>query len=381
MTPLFARVSPWAGEPAVLRIVESADASVGTAYLGDAAPRGTALWLSRSAQPGAVQLPRELDYLAAGDLVRVSPAAGELRVLYRRTSGHNSILLTERCNSRCIMCSQPPRPDDDSYLVDTWLEAVPLMDPSTAELGISGGEPTLLGDRFVELLTACHRHLPSTALHVLSNGRLFNYLSLARAVADVGCSDLMIGIPLYSDVASLHDFVVQARGAFDQTVRGIINLKRCGVPVEIRIVVQQQTLPRLAALAAFIARNLPVVDQVSIMGLEAVGFAKANWAGIAVDAMDATAALSSAVTILDRAQVRVSLFNFQLCVLPPPLRAFARRSISDWKREYRTECTSCSAKSSCTGFFFSTTQRPSRGIRPLAEHEWRVGEGELNGPT
>lgn len=381
MTPLFARTAPWPGEPAVLRVVDSPAKSEGAAFLGEEPAPGAALWLSRGQRPGAVGLPEQLGYLSAGDIVRVSPRAGELRVMYRRSSGHNSMLLTERCNSRCIMCSQPPRPDDDSFLVDAWLQAVPLMDQSTRELGISGGEPTLLGDRFVELLAACNRHLPATALHVLSNGRLFNYLSLARAVADVGCRDLMVGIPLYSDVASLHDFVVQAKGAFDQTVRGIINLKRCGVAVELRVVVQQHTVPRLEALATFIARNLPVVDQVSLMGLEAVGFAKANWDSIWVDPVDAAPSLGAAVSILDRAGIHVSLFNFQLCVLPAPLRPFARCSISDWKQEYRPECAGCVAQSACGGFFFSTTQRPSRGIRPLSESEWRQGEGSLDGTS
>jgi hypothetical protein len=39
---------------------------------------------------------------------------------------------------------------------------------------------------------------------------------------------MMIGIPIYSDVSTIHDYVVQSDGAFDETIRGILNLKRHG---------------------------------------------------------------------------------------------------------------------------------------------------------
>src|SRR5258708_21316036 len=54
-----------------------------------------------------ITLPPALGYLADGDIVRVSPRNAELWVMYRRESRFNSLLLTEQCNSDCIMCSQP----------------------------------------------------------------------------------------------------------------------------------------------------------------------------------------------------------------------------------------------------------------------------------
>ncbi len=40
------------------------------------------------------------------------------------------------------------------------------------------------------------------------------------------------------------------------TIEGILNLKRCGVRVEIRVVIHRETYKRLPELARFIARNL-----------------------------------------------------------------------------------------------------------------------------
>jgi His-Xaa-Ser system radical SAM maturase HxsC len=285
-----------------------------------------------------VALPDDLSYLTDGDVVRVSPAGGGLWVMYRRASAHNFLFLTERCNSNCVMCSQPPRLVDDRHLLDAWLEAVPLMNPETRELGITGGEPTLLGDRLIELLRTCRNYLPGTALHVLSNGRLFNYLALCRAVADVRHPDLMIGTPLYSDLADRHDFVVQAAGAFDQTVRGLMNLNRCGVRVEIRVVLHAQTVDRLPQLARFIARNLPFVDQVALMGLEMMGYVKMNLDSLWVDPLDYQPQLVEAAEELQRNRVPVSIYNHQLCVLDRRLWPLARRSISDWKNEYMGPC-------------------------------------------
>src|SRR5437588_213694 len=87
-----------------------------------------------------IRLPDALSYLRAGDIVRVDERAGHLRVLYRRNSLHNVLFFTERCNSRCLMCSQPPRAIDDGYLIDEILEALPLMSKETTELCITGGE-------------------------------------------------------------------------------------------------------------------------------------------------------------------------------------------------------------------------------------------------
>ena len=179
--------------------------------------------------------------------------------------------MTERCNSNCLMCSQPPRNVDDSYRIQDYFKAIPLMSPETVEIGITGGEATLLKDQFLNLVKTCRDDLPKTALHTLSNGRLFSYLQYAKALADIKHPDLMIGIPLYSDLASSHDYVVQAKGAFDQTIRGILTLARVHVGIEIRVVVHQQTYQRLPQLAHFIARNLPFVSHITFMGLEMMG--------------------------------------------------------------------------------------------------------------
>jgi His-Xaa-Ser system radical SAM maturase HxsC len=316
---------------------------------------GYAAWL-----PSIPQLP----YLTDGDVVAIS-TDGWVRALYRRSSRHNTILMTEQCNSYCLMCSQPPKRFDLPDRMAEHLRLIDLIDPQTAELGITGGEPTLFKDDFIRLLLHIKERLPRTALHVLTNGRMFFYRRFAQRVAEVAHPDLMLGIPLYSDVDSEHDYIVQAEGAFEETVLGLLHLARHEVAVEIRVVLHRQTVPRLARLAEFIARNIPFAAHVALMGLEMFGFVHKNLEELWIDPDDYRQALRDAVLTLEGAGLNTSIYNHQLCTLPRDLWPFARQSISDWKNVYLDACDGCAVRERCGGFFQSATKRHSRAIRAI----------------
>jgi len=306
-----------------------------------------------------------LDHLEDGDVVALS-SNGYVRTLYRIHSPHNSLFTTDRCNSFCLMCSQPPKPVDDGHRIIELLRLVELIDPSTPELGITGGEPTLLKNDLLVLIRRCHELLPDTALHVLSNGRLFYYGSLARNLAAIGHRDLMIGVPLYSDIDSEHDYVVQSSGAFNQTLIGLQNLGRYGVSVEIRIVIHRLTYGRLPQLAEFIYRNLPFTSHVTFMGLELTGFAVPNREDLWIDPVEYGPELVRAIDFLARRGMTVSVYNHQLCVVPREIWSYCRKSISDWKNDYLPQCEDCTERNRCGGFFSSALRRGySSHIRPL----------------
>src|SRR5204863_4864010 len=126
-------------------------------------------------------------------------------------------------------------------------------------------------------------------------------------------------------------------------------LKRCGVRVEVRVVVHQQNYERLPEIARFLSRNLLFVDQVALMGLEMTGFTKANLEALWVDPKDYQNHLAEAVLALRRFGMRALVFNHQLCVLRRDIWPFAVRSISDWKNEYLPVCETCSVKNRCGG--------------------------------
>ncbi len=320
----------------------------------------------RSDQVGIV-LPNEFRYLDSGDLIRVEGQSTRIRVLFRKASPHNHFLVTERCDNYCLMCSQPPRNVDDDWVIDEILQMIPLIGRDTHELGFTGGEPTLLGDKLLAVLESCKSNLPNTGIHVLSNGRHFSDLGFTRKWANINHPDLMVGIPVYSDVSTIHDYVVQADGAFDETIKGILNLKRFNQKVEVRVVLHQQTYRRLPQLAEFLSRNLLFVDHVALMGLEITGFTRANLDSLWIDPTEYQKELYQAVQILDASGIRTSIYNLPLCLLDRRLWNWAVQSISDWKNEYMPECEGCSVKNRCAGFFASAKFKKSDRIAPIKE--------------
>jgi His-Xaa-Ser system radical SAM maturase HxsC len=175
----------------------------------------------------------------------------------------------------------------------------------------------------------------------------------------------MVGIPLYAAVDHIHNYVVQAEGAFDDTVLGILKLKDRGGRVEVRVVLHAITVPRIVETSRWIARNLPFVDHVALMGLENTGFAIANDALLWIDPMDYQIELAESVMTLANAGIHVSVYNLPLCVVSGSIRDFARRSISDWKNGYDQECARCDERLQCSGLFASGRPKLSRGIRAI----------------
>lgn len=296
------------------------------------------------------------DHLEDGDIVAMYPS-GLVRTMFKERSQHNALFATEECNSYCLMCSQPPRRDDPDARLNENLRVLALIRRPPETLGVTGGEPTLLGDGFVRLVRACKERMPDTTLHVLSNGRAFRQRPFADAVADVDHPGLMLAVPLYADVEHVHDYVVQVRGAFRETVDGLLNLAERKVRIEIRVVLHRHTIPRLEQLADFIYRNLPFVEHVALMALEPMGFAIANLEDLWVDPFEYGPRLASTTMALANRGMNVSIYNHQLCVVPRQVWTYCRKSISDWKNDYLPECGECALRDQCGGFFSSAIAR------------------------
>ncbi len=313
-----------------------------------------------------ISVPSQFDYLSDGDIVGVRHGSRRFRTLFRRNSKHNSFLVTERCNNYCLMCSQPPKDIDDHWILDEIRESLPLVDPSTRSLTFTGGEPLTDWRDFVAVLAQCRDQLPQTALQVLTNGRAFSHSEIVDAWSGVKHPDLIAAIPVYSAVDHVHDHVVQAEGAFDETILGILKLKDRGQRVEIRVVLHALTAPSILETCRWIARNLPFVDHVALMGLENTGFAIANDALLWIDPMDYRDGLAEGVDRLVAAGVNVSVYNLPRCVLERSVWPYAVQSISDWKNGYVEECGRCIEKDRCSGLFTSGRPRLSRGIKAVA---------------
>jgi His-Xaa-Ser system radical SAM maturase HxsC len=306
----------------------------------------------------------DLDKISEGSVIAIS-TTGDINTLYRPESRFNAVFATGACNSNCLMCSQPPVDDHIPSRIAENLRLIDLIKLPPESLGITGGEPTLLGDGLVEILGSIKSKLPETAVTMLTNGRRFTDQSYVRQITEAAPHDFLVAIPLYADTPAIHDWVVQAKGAFAETTEGLYNTARYGMHIEIRVVLHKQTIPRLVELATFIYRNLPFVSHIALMGLENMGYVKKNWDDLWIDPVDYSAELIGAVKQLHYRGMNVSIYNLPLCVVPSSIRRFARQSISDYKNIYLDECSRCALKSDCSGLFSSSQERHSIGIHAI----------------
>ena len=251
------------------------------------------------------------EYLADGDVLGFDHSSRKFRTLFRRNSAHNSFLVTERCNNYCLMCSQPPKDVDDRWILSEIKESLSLIDPTTHALTFTGGETLSDWEDFIGVLKQCRHQLARTSVQVLTNGRAFADSQIVDAWRDIEHPKLIAAIPVYASVDYVHDHVVQAKAAFDETVLGILKLKDRAQRVEIRVVLHRLTAPIIVETCRWIARNLPFVDHVALMGLENTGFAIANDAMLRIDPMDYCEPLAKAVDHLVAAGVMCRSIIFQ----------------------------------------------------------------------
>lgn len=280
-------------------------------------------------------------------------------------SNDNALFVTGQCNNHCLMCCQPPVKRND---IDFFYEKnIRLIDDAPVELptiGITGGEPTLLGDRLFDLIAHIRKRLPNTHIQILSNGRQFANGSYAEKLAQVSERMVIVGVPFHSDSPIIHDRIAGAKNAFNQTLLGLYNLAANDIEIELRIVLTKQNYQRLPQIARFISKNLAFVSTVAFMAMEDIGYTIKNRDLIWIEPLDYMPQLQKAVQYLAQLEFDVSLFNLPLCLLPESLRPFAKQSISDWKNKYLPICGTCALKSSCCGLF-ATSKSIYKGISPI----------------
>lgn len=284
---------------------------------------------------------------------------------FRIDSNDNTLFTTARCNNNCIMCCQPPLDNDD---IDEWFERnIAIINRSPKDIpvvGISGGEPTLLGDNLIELIRHIRVTLPNADIHMLSNGRNFKDIEYAERVCEVAEGKLFVGIPLHSDYYRDHDIIAGAKDAYNETMAGIFNLSALGAVIELRIVINKLNHMRLPQMADFIQKNLPFVGWTAFMAMEHIGHAVTNESNVWIEPIEYADKLAEAVLTLAQWRKEVAVYNVPLCLIPESIHPYAQKSISDWKNKYLPECDRCSLKSKCCGLF-ATSKKTFKFLVPF----------------
>lgn len=285
-----------------------------------------------------------------GDVLLCVPSRSAVQRLFRRASENNTLLLTERCDQLCVMCSQPPKNTEDTWRFPLYEQALTLVDPDTV-VGISGGEPTLYKDALFGMIDRVAGRRPDLGYHILTNGQHFTLADRPVLQRLHDRASIVWGVPLYSHREETHDEIVGKTGAFRRLLDNLFLLGSTDAQIELRTVITALNVFDLPNLASFIAKNVPFVSDWAIMGMEPIGYARANWERLFFDHSVFSRPIVNAIEVSALRGVPCHLYNLPRCTIPAEYRNSCIDSISDWKKKYLLECDACSERTRCCGFF------------------------------
>ena len=312
----------------------------------------------------------EQDYYQFEEGDYVSLQGDRVSFLWEINNNENSLLLTESCNCSCLMCPQPPRAHDPFLLSTANAVLDSLKNKKVERICLTGGEPTILKDKFIAILKRCCTEHPKAYIYVLTNAKLFSDIEYVREVAKHIHSNIVFCVSLHSDLSSVHDEIVGVKRSHEMTEKGIYNLGKFGIKTEIRHVITKQNYTSLKRFVEYLYAYFPFAVHYYLMGMEVCGEAKRNFDTVYVPPHEYKEQLKNAVLFMQRRGMPVSVYNIPLCLCDEQIRHTARQSISQWKNIFLSVCDKCNAKSDCAGFFATSSYIPKHTIQPLKEDEY-----------
>ncbi|MBX3026420.1 radical SAM protein [bacterium] len=203
-----------------------------------------------------------------------------------------AVFFAGACNNGCPGCENRDRfLADDAAALQARVDAARAAD---LPVMLAGREPTLHPD-FAALVRRA-RGADGRRVGVTSNGRRFAYPRFTREAVEAGLSDA--SVKLFAAGAAAADAIARVDGAHAQALRGIANLVRAGVRVELRAPLYGAalaTLPELAALArAHGVGGIRVEVPLDGLGLGAIDAAAAALDGLAAACRAADVRLTAA---------------------------------------------------------------------------------------
>lgn len=121
------------------------------------------------------------------------------------------------CNNKCLHCSIREK---DSSMTDLSSIVSSLKEKTEENVALYGGDPTLRIDLF-EIIRAA-RQDGYRRIKLLTNGRAFSDIQFLGQLMHAGCN--LFEITLWGSNPSLHDYLTQTSGSFQETIRGLENL-------------------------------------------------------------------------------------------------------------------------------------------------------------
>jgi len=178
------------------------------------------------------------------------------------------------CNNNCRFCVQA----DNKCKGNRSFEQIKsdLIDSRKRCTGVvlTGGEVTIRKD-FLDIVKLA-KELKYEVIQIQTNGRMFASLDFCKKTIEAGATEFSPAIHGYCK--EQHDYLTKSKGSFNQTLKGIMNLKSLGSYILTNTVVTKsnyRTLPKIAELLVKLD-----VDQFQFAFVHPMGNASKNFDNI-----------------------------------------------------------------------------------------------------
>jgi MoaA/NifB/PqqE/SkfB family radical SAM enzyme len=178
------------------------------------------------------------------------------------------------CNNNCLFCVQAnnklkgnrPFEDIKKDLIDSKKRCDGIV--------LTGGEVTIRKD-FIEIVKLA-KEIGYKNIQIQTNGRMFSSMDFCKKVIKAGATE--ISPALHGYCKEQHDYLVQANGAFNETVKGIINMKKLGAKILTNSVIVKSNYQNLDKIAHLLVKLK--VNQFQFAFVHAMGNAWENYDSI-----------------------------------------------------------------------------------------------------
>lgn len=181
------------------------------------------------------------------------------------------IRIDARCNQDCDFCNILEEGGSTftspTGYVKKMLRQIVAVQPQGAVVNFTGGEPTLRKD--LVMLVAYAKHLGVGRVVLQTNGIRFRSQRYLDAMMRAGLDDALISFHSHDEAIS--DEMTRAPGTWKQTVKGIDNAVKAGLPVSLNAVLSRDNLDTFSDTVAYIADRWPSIEGLIISPLQPHG--------------------------------------------------------------------------------------------------------------
>lgn len=270
------------------------------------------------------------------------------------------ICLWNKCNSKCIMCTNPanfqardPYKDYSFGQLKKRISKMKIFDKNGKLIDdkviLTGGEPTIHPD-FFKILAFTRKKFPPVIIELDTNGRRFCYPSFTKKV--LGFGRINIYTSLHGFNPKTHDAITRTPGSFSQTLKGIENIlkhKTLGLhQLELRIIITKLTYRATEKILKFIKENFPQIDRVVIIFMEMEGQAGKNFKIVGLTHTKFQKSIPKIAKWIDKFK-ELRFYHFPLCTIAPSLWKHTWRTLPNYEVTFLPGCKNCLYQKYCLG--------------------------------